>query len=111
MAGGDRNEAAAFLPTLYLGMRHVIPVASRYVAVVCPYAQTLVTLYDGAAAPSTQTCLGDDVFPGKAHFGSANGTLPLIRAGAYVESDLPVYVIYATATGDEARNVLGTRDQ
>ena len=86
-----------------MGVHYGIPIDAQYVAVVCPEDSTTVTLYDGANPPETLVSSGT---PGKLYFGSSTDGVN-ISAGAYIESDKPIYLIYeASATNDE-HNLLG----
>lgn len=105
-ADGDGIEQTAFMPTSELGIRFGLPTAAQYVAVVCPSPSTTVTLYDGVNAPQSKACGGLGVNPGKAYFGSTtNGSN--IGAGAYLESDQPVYMIYEDALTNDEHNLMG----
>ncbi len=106
LADSDGYEATAFLQRAYHATRFGLPIDTQYVAVVCPTSGTRVTLYESLKTPATQTCSGIGDYPGKLYFGSAtNGTN--ISAGAYLNADHPIYVIYeASATNDE-HNLLG----
>jgi|GEM_PF-1608876 len=103
----DGSEATAFLDRAYMGKRYGIPVATQYVAVICPDADTTVSLYQGGSAPETKKGNGDALTPGKLYFGSeTNGTH--VTEGAYIESDKPIYVIYEASRSSDEHNLLGT---
>jgi PKD repeat protein len=107
-ADGDGVEQTAFLSTADLGVRFGIPTDAQYIAVVCPQANTTVSLYDNSGSLlDQQTCVGNGVAPGKAYFGSVSNGVQ-VSAGAYLESDMPVYVIYEDAATNDERNLLGT---
>lgn len=88
----DGADQTAFLPTAQLGVRFGVPVDAQYVAVVCPSPNTAVVLNDGANPPVTRTCSSSGDHPGKAHFGTTVNGETGIAAGAYIESDEPVYL-------------------
>ncbi len=105
---GDGIEATSFWPADQLSSHYGIPVASQYIAVVCPTAGTVVTLNDGGNI-TNQVCsaTGSSPAPGKAYFGSATIPGANISAGAIVTSDNPIYLIYEAANTNGERNVLG----
>ncbi|VFM94810.1 MAG: hypothetical protein BECKG1743D_GA0114223_100022 [Candidatus Kentron sp. G] len=103
---GDGTDQSAFLPTEYLAVAFGLPTDSQYVAVVCPWPDTSVTLYDGADPPEARVCTGDGVYPGKVLFGSADNGAH-ISAGARIESNEPVYLMYEDSARDDERNLMG----
>ncbi len=104
IADSDGIDATAFLPTLYLGSRFGIPESAQYIAVACPHADTIVTLYDDI--PQSKTCSGDNTNPGKIYFGSSSDGAN-IAAGAYVETDKPVYIMYEVSSTNDEHNLFG----
>lgn len=109
IADGDGTEQTAFFPTALLNTRFGFPKAAQYVAVVCPSAETTVTLHNpGGSTPISRACNAGGNYPGKTYFGTtANGGAP-IREGAYLESDKPVYVIYEVADSSDEHNLIGS---
>lgn len=105
-ADSDGSESTAFYNESYLSTHYGIPVDTQYIAIACPNVSTTVTLYDGANTPQVQACNGDGTTPGKAYFGSVSNGLN-INAGAYLESNLPIYVIYETSLRNDEHNLLG----
>lgn len=105
-ADGDGTEASGFWDTAFVGDRFGLPVDTQYIAVVCPQANTTVTLYDGAATPVAQTCNGNGTVPGKAYFGGATNDIN-IHAGAYLESNRPIYVMYEASATNAEHNLIG----
>ena len=103
-ADSDGSEETAFWDDSRLGTRYALPVNTQYVAVVCPEATTTVTLYESGSA-TQYISGGDGLTPGKIYFGSATDGAN-ISAGAYIESDKPVYLIYEATSNDE-HNLLG----
>lgn len=107
IADGDGSDETAFFPTSQLGIRFGLPTTTQYVAVVCPIANTTVTLYDGLNPPQSITCSANGLNPGKAYFGSqTNGSN--IMAGAYLEADQPVYLMYEDALTNDEHNLFGS---
>ncbi len=106
IADGDGADQTAFLPTSQLGTRFGLPTDTQYVAVVCPTANTTVILYNGINPPQSRLCSASGTSPGKVYFGAVtNGTN--IGAGAYLEADQPVYLIYEDALSDDEHNLMG----
>nr|VFJ97529.1 MAG: Prenyltransferase-like [Candidatus Kentron sp. LFY] len=103
---GDGNDRTAFLPTEYLAMHFGLPVDAQYLAVVCPWPNTVITLQDGGNPPQQKTCSGSG-YPGKVYFGSSNNGNHL-AAGATIQSSEPVYLIYEDSAHDDERNLMGT---
>ena len=104
----DGAEATAFLGTPYLGTHHGIPVDTQYLALACPERYTRITLHHLNGGTETRYCAasGYDLTPGVAYFGSAaNGAH--IPAGAYLESDQPVYLYHEAQLSEAERNLLG----
>ncbi len=106
-ADGDGSESTAFIDQTGFGMHFGIPVDTQYVAVACMVPGTRVIIYDGVNPEVVKTCSGSGTGPGKAYFGdSTNGTH--IRAGAYLLSDQPIYVIYEPSATSDEHNLLGS---
>nr|VFK63857.1 MAG: hypothetical protein BECKTC1821F_GA0114240_11083 [Candidatus Kentron sp. TC] len=55
---GDGYEQTAFLSTEHLNMRFGLPVDAQYLAVVCPWPNTTVTLRDGGNLPRRRAVTG-----------------------------------------------------
>jgi hypothetical protein len=104
-ADGDGAEATVYFERLHLGRHFGIPVDTQYLRIVCPEPATQVTLSD-AGVPDTRVCDGDGIYPGKVAFGSPTNGLH-IGAGAILDADKPVYVIYETGTSNDEHNLLG----
>ncbi len=103
----DGDDQVAFLPTKQLGTRFGIPVDTQYVSVACTEPQTQITLYVPGQAPQVQSCAATGPHPGHVYFGNAaNGVH--IPAGAYLESEAPVYVMYEPAASNDEHNLMGT---
>lgn len=102
----DGEEMTGFWDTAHLASHYGFPVDTQYAAVVCPEADTSVTLYDGVNPPETQICWGDGLMPGKAYFGSTASGANIV-AGAYLESTKPVYVLYEAAAAEDEHNLMG----
>ena len=102
----DGEETTAFLDSKYLGVRFGIPVDTQYVSVTAPDADTVITLFDGANSPQTIVTNGDGVIPGKAYFGNSNNGTH-IGAGAIIESNKPIFVIYEVSATNDEHNLLG----
>ena len=112
IADADGDDATGFWPRDLLSIKYGVPLDTQYVAVVCPYESTSVTLTDGQSV-ETQDCSANADRPGKAYFGvdefadgSISGTA--IQAGATLESTAPVYVIYEPSASDDEHNLLGS---
>nr|VFK56040.1 MAG: hypothetical protein BECKTUN1418D_GA0071000_104010 [Candidatus Kentron sp. TUN] len=105
---GDGDDQSAFLPTEHLSMRFGLPVDAQYVAVVCPWPNTTVTLRGGMNPLQQETCNGSG-YPGKVYFGSHRNGVHL-NAGATVESSDPVYLIYEDSAHNDERNLMGTNE-
>ena len=103
---GDGEEMTGFWDTAHLASHYGLPVDTQYVAVVCPEADTSITLHDGINPPETQVCWGDGLMPGKAYFGSATGGAN-IGGGAYLESTRSVYILYEAAAANDEHNLMG----
>jgi hypothetical protein len=104
-ADGDGSEATVYFERLHLGRRFGIPVDTQYITVACPEVDTQVTLTE-AGVPDTRTCDGDGTYPGKVAFGSTTNGVH-VGAGAIIESDKPVYVIYEPSATDDEHNLMG----
>nr|VFK47829.1 MAG: hypothetical protein BECKTC1821D_GA0114238_105210 [Candidatus Kentron sp. TC] len=105
---GDGYEQTAFLSTEHLNMRFGLPVDAQYLAVVCPWPNTTVTLRDGENPPQEKTCNGNG-YPGKVYFGSDSNGVHL-GAGAIIESSEPVYLIHEDSAHGGERNLMGTSE-
>jgi parallel beta-helix repeat protein len=109
IADGDGEDQTAFLPTSLLSTRFGLAQDAQYIAIVCPEADTSVTLYNGDNEPVTRTCNADGNHPGKAYFGSAENGVVGAHRGAYLESDKPIHVIYEASASQDEHNLIGTR--
>ncbi|MCA1805466.1 MAG: hypothetical protein LC646_09065 [Xanthomonadaceae bacterium] len=112
VADGDGVEATAFLGTPYLGTRHGIPVDTQYLAVACPQQGTILNLYHDGNHLQELSChvTGDDLYPGKAYFGSTSNGVQ-IPAGAYLESNYPIYVYHEAQQYNAEHNLLSPQDR
>jgi parallel beta-helix repeat protein len=108
VADGDGADQTAFFPTSLLSTRFGVPKDAQYIAIVCPQADTSITLYDGDGAPISRTCSADGNHPGKAYFGSVENGAVGAHRGAYLESDKPIYMIYEVSASQDEHNLLGT---
>ena len=99
---GDGDDTTAFWPTAYLTTHHALSIDAQYLAVACPAANTSITLTDGAITPVTLPCNANGTAPGKALFGSA-------AAGASIESDKPVYLMYDSSAANDEHNIAGDK--
>ncbi|MCF6249902.1 MAG: hypothetical protein L3J75_01350 [Methylococcaceae bacterium] len=107
IADADGGEQTAFFPTSQLGDQFGLPTAAQYIAVVCPTANTSVTLYNGTNPPQSILCNASGLTPGKVYFGATtNGSN--ISAWSYLKSDKPVYVIYEDAISNDEHNLMGS---
>jgi hypothetical protein len=104
-ADSDGAETTAYLDRVYFGKRYGIPVDAQYLEIICAESAT-VTLYDGSSPAETQSCTADGEYPGKVYFGSTTDGVN-IGAGAYVESDVPVYLMYEESVYNDEHNLLG----
>jgi hypothetical protein len=104
-ADSDGLETSAYFDRVFFGRRYGIPVTAQYIAVGCAENAT-VTLYDGANPPDVQSCTASGLNPGKVYFGTTVDGAN-IGAGAYVVSDLPVFLMYEASTANDEHNLLG----
>ncbi len=106
VSDSDGQEITAFMPTEQLGIRFGLPTDTQYVVVVCPSAETTVTLYENVNVPQPQSCSTSGMIPGKTYFGSKVSGAN-IGAGAYIEADQPVYIMYEDAATNDEHNLMG----
>jgi len=62
--------------------------------------------FSAAVIPGVRTCEGDSTYPGKLSFGDTTNGIH-IGAGAILESDKPVYVIYESSATNDKHNLMG----
>ncbi len=105
-ADGDGGESTAYYDSTFFGHRYGLPVGTQYIKLVCA-EDASVTLTDPVAGTSdTQSCDADGVYPGALYFGSGDSGVH-INAGAYIESDAPVYLMYEASASEDEHNLLG----
>ena len=104
---GDGSEITGLWPIDYRGNKYGIPVDTQYIAAVCIDANTKIILVNADNSKVVQTCSASGDIPDKSFFGSTtNGTN--IAAGAYVESDKPIFLYYESSGTEDEKNLLGT---
>ncbi len=104
---GDGGEITSLWPIEYRGNKYGIPVNTQYIAAVCVEDNTKVILVNNDNTKVVQDCSASGNFPGKIFFGSAaSGTS--IAAGAYVESDKPIFLYFENSESEDEKNLLGT---
>ncbi len=105
VADSDGIEATAFWEPMYFGRRYGFPINTQYVAVACKQT-AIINLYDNGSIVDTQTCTANGNNPGKAYFGKSSNGIN-IKAGQYLISDTPVYLIYEASSTNDEKNLLG----
>lgn len=104
-ADSDGSETSAYFDRVFFGKRYGLPVSTQYIEIVCAENAT-VTLYDGVNPADTQSCTSSGEHPGKVYYGSTIDGAN-IGAGAYVESDVPIYLMYEASSKNDEHNLLG----
>ncbi len=107
LSDGDGNQATSLWPAEYRANKYGIPVATQYIAAICIQADTKIMLVHADNRKQLQTCSSNGGFPAKAYFGAvSNGEN--IAAGAYVESDKPIFLYYEGSSTDDEKSLLGS---
>ena len=102
----DGREATAFFSSDYLATHFALPVDTRYVAVLCTQANTIITLYENGYNPDERPCSAGGLTPGKVYFGSSSDGVHM-EAGARIVATGPVHLIYEDASSADEKNLLG----
>nr|VFK24633.1 MAG: hypothetical protein BECKLPF1236A_GA0070988_104302 [Candidatus Kentron sp. LPFa]VFK35660.1 MAG: hypothetical protein BECKLPF1236C_GA0070990_104042 [Candidatus Kentron sp. LPFa] len=87
-------------------MRFGLPVDAQYLAVVCPWPNTTVTVRDGENPLPEKTCSGNG-YPGKVYFGFDTDGVHL-AGGTTIKSSEPIFLIYEDSAHNDERNLMGT---
>ncbi len=97
------QDVVAFWSQAQLAKNYQLPVAARYLAIVCPEINTQINI--ATAEPILQTC-GDGNSPGKNYVTTDKIDLPL---GTKISSEKPIYVIYQSQTDQLRKNLPAAR--
>lgn len=101
------DGATVLLESAYLARQYAIPMDAKSITVVCPDPDTEVKLHNKESNPVIKTCGTPGDTPASVDFRS-RGRRRRIRAGAYLESTRPVYVIFEPDNHlFEKKNLLG----
>lgn len=100
------KDTTPLLDRSYLARRYAVPVDAVSMTAVCPEPETTLVLHNGSGQTVTAVC-GKENRPDSFCFNVANA-LGKISAGAFLEADKPVYLVFETLTlPSDERNLLG----
>ncbi|HMB01339.1 MAG TPA: DUF2341 domain-containing protein, partial [Spirochaetota bacterium] len=105
----DGNESVSWLCQKNISAEYIIPVASEYIAIVCPYEDTQIDIIESgipinSANSGTHWHSGPITHPGKIYF-SGN-----FNANVRIKGDKPFYMFYEYRSKDDETQAFGVND-
>ena len=104
------KDTTPLLDRSYLARRYAVPVDAVSMTAVCPEPETTLVLHNASGQTVTAVC-GKENRPDSFCFNVAKAR-GKISAGAFLEADNPVYLVFKTLTlPSDERNLLGAADK
>ena len=106
-ADADGSEATSYFPKTLFSKTYGLPVNAQYLQIACDTSTDVRVTEPGATQPITKACSSTGNTPGRVSFGSTSDGVH-IQAGALIEADALIYLMYESSAQDEEHNLMGS---